>query len=472
MLMDEKKPIMLRDAVRHVIASVAGPVALNEFCQQILAIRPSKAKNPLNSVRNHLRQEQAGRTLVFLDSQTILPLSIAMQGVRFRTSLTRQEVSRGAMIIQPAFDHFWHSELDPTTIRLLDQRGRSLPVRMVNIRAKIETPFGKQAVEHTAFDLSDWFRSQRVRRNDSILVTVEDWTAGWFRLEHEPARCQQRQEMERQDRELADLLFDMLEASSREQVYNHVAIPTAYARLSNPRGYPGHHWLEVVKHDPRIRSDGWAIRYSDFRSPLDMMLESGAAPPVAEFTLAQGRQVYRFKAALRHRPGLWRTIEIKGEQTLAELDMVLRDAFEHDVFDHLGGFWKRVRRGRSKRFREIDLGSVDPMGEGDGAEIQVAGLDLEPGQQLTYVYDFGDWVEHRLTLESLGEPESQFEYPRVAARNRPRYRHCQSCAGQGQKERATWICIECSNQQERSVLVCQECLDQKHQDHYAEKILY
>ena len=302
--MDEKKPMLLRDAVKQAIASVKGSVALNEFCQQILAIRPSKAKNPMQSVRNHLRQEQAGKTLVFLDSQTILPLSIAMQGVRFRTSLARQEVFRGVMIIQPAFDHFLRLELDPTAIRLLDQQGRSLPARIVTVQARIETPFGKQTMEHAAFDLADWFQSQRVRRNDSILVTVEDWTAGSFRLEHEPARRQQRQEMERQDRELADLLFDMLEASSREMVYDRVAIPTTYARLSNPRGYPGHHWLEVVERDPRMRSDGWAIRYSDFRSPLDMMFWDKAAPPVAEFSPAQGRQVYRFKAALRHRPGL------------------------------------------------------------------------------------------------------------------------------------------------------------------------
>jgi hypothetical protein len=469
--MDEKKPMLLRDAVKQAIASVEGPVALNEFCQQILAIRPSKAKNPLKSVRNHLRQEQAGRTLVFLDSQTILPLSMAMQGVRFRTSLTRQEVSRGVMIIQPAFEHFWRPELDPTTIRLLDRRGRSMPVRTVTIRTKIETPFGKQTVEQTAFDLSDWFRSQRVQRNDSILVTVEDWTAGCFRLEHEPARRRQRQEMKRQDRELADLLFDMLEGSSREMVHNKVAIPTAYARLSNPQGYPGHHWLEVLERDPRMLCDGWAIRYSDFRSPLDRILEGEAAPSVAEFSPTEGRQVYRFKAALRYRPGLWRTIEIQGKQTLAELDMILRDAFEHDVFDHLGGFWKRVRRGQSKRFREIDLGSVDPLGGGDGAGIQIAGLELEPGQQLTYVYDFGDWVEHRLTLEAINVPESPSEYPRVVARNRPRYRYCQSCAGRGKKERATWICIECSNRQGQDVLLCEKCMDQ-HEDHYAEKIVY
>jgi hypothetical protein len=471
--MSEKKPVMLREAVQQALASVKGPMALDQFCRQVLSIRPSKAKNPMSSVRSYLRQEQAGETLVFLDVQTILPLPIAMQGVRFRTTLARKEATRGVMIIRPAFDYFQRGELDPTMVRLLDQGGRSLPVRIVTLQTQIETPFGRQAVEEAAFELADWFQSQRVRRDDSILVTVEDWTAGYFRLEHEPAGRQRRQEMERQDRELADLLFDMLEASGRESIYGHVAIPTAYARLSNSRSYPGHHWLEVVERDPRMRYDGWAIHYSDYRSPLELMVFGDRAePPVGEFSRAQGRQVYRFKAALCCRPGLWRTIEIQGKQTLAELDLILRDAFEHDMFDHLGGFWKRVRRGQTKRFREVELGSMNPLGEGDGAGIQIAGLGLEPGQQLKYVYDFGDWVEHLLTLEAISEPESQSTYPRVVARNRPRYSYCQSCANQGRKERATWICLKCSERQDQGVLLCQKCLRQQHQDHYVEKILY
>lgn len=70
------------------------------------------------------------------------------------------------------------------------------------------------------------------------------------------------------------------------------------------------------------------------------------------------------------------------KQTLAEFDAVLREAFEHDVFDHLGGFWKLVRRGQTKRCREIELGTVDPLGKGDGAVRRVAGLQLRLGDEL------------------------------------------------------------------------------------------
>jgi len=195
----------------------------------------------------------------------------------------------------------------------------------------------------------------------------------------------------------------MLEAARDEQIYAHQAIPTAYAHLSDPQGYPGDHWTEVIARDSRMKWDGFAIYYSDFRSPLERMLtyEEGETLPEEPYTRAQARQVYRFKAALWYRPRLWRRIEIQGRQMLADFDATLRDAFCHDPVDHLGGFWKWVRRGTGKRFRDIDLGDVDPFGEGSGAGRHIAGLGLKPGDQLKYVYDFGDWIEHLITFEEI-----------------------------------------------------------------------
>ena len=45
--------------------------------------------------------------------------------------------------------------------------------------------------------------------------------------------------------------------------------------------------------------------------------------------------------------------------------------FEHD-WDHMSGFWKLVRRGQSRRFREVDLGSFNPFGEGEAADLTIA----------------------------------------------------------------------------------------------------
>jgi hypothetical protein len=50
---------------------------------------------------------------------------------------------------------------------------------------------------------------------------------------------------------------------------------------------------------------------------------------------------------------------------------VLSYAGRPRVSDHPGGFWKRVRRGQSKRFGKIDIGDVDPLGEGSGAGVHI-----------------------------------------------------------------------------------------------------
>lgn len=472
--MSDKKPITYSEAVEQVLAQLNGPIPLNEFVARVLAIRPSKAKKPAASLRNTLRWEHAGRTLAYLDRQTILPLRIAMKGVRFRIPVTRQEAKRGVLFREPFFYHFLRQGIAHEDVQLLDAAGHPLAVRVVTVEQTFEGLFGPYIHEITAFDLGDWFRANRIRRDDSVLVTIEDWETGRFRLEHEPAPQRRQQEIERKNQELADLLFDMLEAAYDEQIFAHEAIPTAYTRLSDPRGYPGDHWIEVITRDPRIKWDGFAMHYSDFRSLLEVIAfdEEGETLPEEPYTPAQARQVYRFKAALRYRRGLWRRIEIQGGQTLVEFDAVLRDAFSHDTLDHLSGFWKRIRRGTGKRFREVDLGDINPLGEGSGADRHVAGLGLKPGDELKYVYDFGDWIEHRITLEEIVEPEADAEYPRIAGQNRPRYRYCQSCKAKGRKTVATWICIDCSNEQQQNVLVCEDCLMPEHEGHWGEEILY
>jgi hypothetical protein len=470
--MRDKQPLTLQQAVGQVLAQVDGPLAMDELFRQVLTLRPSKAKKPTAALRNHVRWNEAGKTLVFLDAQTVLPLRVAMRGVRFRIPLSPQEAKRGGLFIHPAFDYFLPRQLDPAKVQLLDPEGHPLPVRVVSIQEKVRSVFGTYVEEHNAFDLGGWFRANRIQRDDSVLVTIGDWDAARLRLEHEPAGRRRESEIEQKDRELADLLFAMLEDARDERLYTHVALLTAYARLSDPRGYPGSHWIEVIGRDSRMKYDGFAIHYSDFRSPLEAMFYGEETTPEESFSLAQGRQVYRFRAALWHRPGLWRTLEIQGKQTLGEFDAILRDAFGHDPTDHLGGFWKLVRRGKSKRFRQVDLGDVEPFGVGSGAERRIAGLGLRPGDELKYVYDFGDWIEHRVALEEIVEPEARAEYPRIVARNEPQYRDCQACLARGRKARATWICIECSDRQQKDVLLCEKCLNRAHEEHYAEEILY
>jgi hypothetical protein len=149
----------------------------------------------------------------------------------------------------------------------------------------------------------------------------------------------------------------------------------------------------------------------------------------------------------------------------------------------MGGFWKLIPRAaqaktmskrsskRQVRHRQIDLGSVNPMGEGDGADIKISELGLAIGEQLKYVYDFGDWIEHQLILQAIEGPQSDVKYPREVARNQPEYAFCVECQKKGIQQVAKWICLECTTDPEQDILLCEKCAD-KHEDHYLEEILY
>lgn len=85
--------ITLEAALNQVINALDRPTPLDEVVQRILAIRPSKAKNPVQQIRNNIRQVH--RPLwVWLDQRTLLPMRLAMHGVRFRITPSQPEVER------------------------------------------------------------------------------------------------------------------------------------------------------------------------------------------------------------------------------------------------------------------------------------------------------------------------------------------------------------------------------------------
>jgi len=91
---------------------------------------------------------------------------------------------------------------------------------------------------------------------------------------------------------------------------------------------------------------------------------------------------------------------------------------------------------------------------------------------MKYVYDFGDWIEHRLTLEEIVAPEAGAAYPRVVVQNKPRYQYCQPCEDQGRKTVARWLCLHCSDARQLDVLLCGACRTAEHEEHEADEVVY
>lgn len=175
-------------------------------------------------------------------------------------------------------------------------------------------------------------------------------------------------------------------------------------------------------------------------------------------------QTYQFKVALDTRRDLWRCIEIKGDQTLRDFDYILRDVFHHDHDDHLSEFF------RGRPWHSEGFGEITPAGDGEGADKQISTLELSTGDRMMYVYDFGDDIQHNVTLEKITDLKKRVEYPRVIAKNKPKYRNCEKCLNHGKKKKAVWLCF--SHVEEKELLLCTECLNKERDDCWVRKIVY
>lgn len=473
-----------QEVIEQLAAELNGPVPIKEFIQQVLSMWHSTAKNPESGVRGAIRNDYEGSLFLFLDNDTIVPTRVALKGIRLRVPLTEFEVEHKCLRFTPAFAHIVthlprFQEIEEKDIRLVDENGRSLPTKFLTYeREEKDTIFGLQISKLMVIDLADWQPMHEAQLGDSVIITILDWENGRFQLALEPAgqRQEQAEAVAQRNQMLADTLYADLELSRYESLEGQRAVPTALIRLPQDDIIPDH-WLWVIKEDGRMDWWGHDIKYKSDFTMLDLFFDDlkedeEEQEQEMELSAAEKQQVYQFKAYLTHRKGLWRRLEIQGEQTLADLDDLLHDAFEHG-WDHLSGFWQLISRGKGRRPREIELATIYPFGdEGFGEDVQIATLGLEKGDKLKYVFDFGDWIDHRLELEAITRPEPGVEYPRQVTQNKPRYKYCIRCKEDGKKKRATWICIECSNEEQREVVICEACLQKYHEVHYAEEILY
>ncbi len=476
--MSQKDQLSRNDAIEIIAAELTGPIPIQEFTTRVLEIWPSNAKDPHAGVRQAMKEyDHQGKTLLFLDNQTVTSMDLGLAGVQWRVSLSTEETNKGILYIHPRFTGLKPRNLNSEAIQLVDATDHVIPTEIVKQTKKVQTIFGESTQTIEALKLDWWYRKHKVNRKDYLLITIVDWSANKYRLEVEPHTTYRKikDKVEKSNQMLMDALFQTLEGTRSERIYGDIAITATHAQLKGQLSIPPNHWLSLMEADGRMVWNGYEIGYADSLTSLGTLFSSespqSAAPP--KLTAAQREQVYQFKAYLKHQKSLWRRIEIQGEQILKDFDDIMRHAFLFDAMDHLSGFWQRIRRGNTNKFREVDLATIYPYGdEGEGGDTQIAALNLQPGDQLKYVYDFGDWIECYIELEEIIEAAEAADYPRVVAPNKSRYRYCPVCKAEGKKTIATYVCYWCSNEQQKDVLMCEEHISPEHEDHYLEEMLY
>jgi Plasmid pRiA4b ORF-3-like protein len=120
---------------------------------------------------------------------------------------------------------------------------------------------------------------------------------------------------------------------------------------------------------------------------------------------------YTFRARLVGWPGVSRTVAVRGDQTLVDLHRVLQAAFEWGD-DHLYSFWLTGRFWGDVASEYSTPGWCE-QGQ-RSARTRLEGLGLSVGQNIAYLFDFGDEWRVRLTVAKL-TPADDASYPRIVA---------------------------------------------------------
>jgi pRiA4b ORF-3-like protein len=121
--------------------------------------------------------------------------------------------------------------------------------------------------------------------------------------------------------------------------------------------------------------------------------------------------VLRFDAVLQCFEGVSREIEVREDQTLADLHGGLREAFGWSD-DHLYSFWLDGCFWGSPSTEYT--APVEPDEDVASADIVISELGLKSGAEIAYVFDFGD--EWRVSLRLAGRADDDgARYPRVVA---------------------------------------------------------
>ena len=133
--------------------------------------------------------------------------------------------------------------------------------------------------------------------------------------------------------------------------------------------------------------------------------------------------IYRLKVSLAvggpwdAKEAVWRTIEMKGSQTLDQLHKAIFKAF--DRFDeHLYSFYMTKNRRDPMQeyaspylFEDDDFDLNDRPHSARGAKLDK--LELRVRQKFYYTFDYGDDWEHVVEVLSIKDEEPVGRYPRI-----------------------------------------------------------
>lgn len=237
--------------IASILLELAGEyddvVAEREIYERVLHRRPSQARDPFASIRVRLRFGANEVGWVRLGDGKLLPLRVALTGLRFRVAPGPHELATGLLLRTHLFP-FVSPQQDDFVLK--DAAGTLIPFRFDSIEL-VDDLFGP--FTQSAIDIGEWMRRERMFDGDTILVTVEQAAPLTLRLQSDHAPLARSAEVTRQEQELIEGIAERVTTSRSLPISAADVVLPVYARAAWRTTYAGRSWQELVTNDPRLR---------------------------------------------------------------------------------------------------------------------------------------------------------------------------------------------------------------------------
>lgn len=283
-----------------------GPVEERRLLDRVLERRPSTAKNPYATIRERLRWDGLNLGWLRLNRHQLMPLRVALQGLRFRCIPRPCDVANGQL---PLAHLRPFAGLPYTPPELRDTNG----VRMTFRDGGPEWERGALP----AFDLQAWYARTAFVAGDSILVRVVSADPPVLEIERESQEAFCAAAVAAQDAEMLELMVERVRRAQAALVPCEEVVLPIFATAPWRTGYPGSPWQHLVLRDDRLHL-------------VDDMFLTCQRP--SAFHLFGTNEVFKPIAESRAR-------QSSDEALLAEIEDLQRDLRQARQRDAEAGLW-------------------------------------------------------------------------------------------------------------------------------------
>jgi len=160
--------------------------------------------------------------------------------------------------------------------------------------------------------------------------------------------------------------------------------------------------IEMTQEEFTAREN--AVLSEDFEIPFMEQLPQGTLNLQIPSQRIEREGYYTFKVQLKRDPKIWRRIGIEGDNSLGDLHLAVQKAYKFDN-DHLYAFYPTGNTRSEYQFVH-EYGSDGVF----ATSAKIQDIALKDGQNMLYIFDFGDYWEFDVILESVTPTKGQKKY--------------------------------------------------------------